>query len=594
MKKRTFLFIFALLFCIVLSSCNGTAEETTAPITEAVVEETQSYVDGIVLFAPGVCEYRIVYPSDDTDEEFNAARRLQDLIEEKCGVKPEIVRSKSVSGDNYDPNSKEILLSFVDFVEFDCAIAGTPYTKAICQALGNKIVVTGHEREGFADAFENFLHWIDKQTEDGTCILPAGFWSVCDGSSHEYRKFKDVPGYPGGKIEDISELGDGYYQVTIYDTDREMYEGYEAVVTAEGYALYSENEISGNSYSTYTKDEKMLYYYYCENTGETRVITASRAKLPSLEAPEYKKVCEPAYITLKVLDDTGTVKGDAQGAIIRFEDGSFLVYDGGNKNTHQAKHIYDTLVEYAPDPKNIVIRAWMFSHFHSDHTGAFQAFVARYKNAKTFTVECFIYNFCNTTEQTQTISNGQMISTEDAIDTLSLNIPVYKCLTGQIYRFPGMDMEILATMSDFIPQVIGYEAADADLTKGDGNTMTVVSRLTTLSEKNTCMLTGDATNIVLNCMVDRYGAEYLDSDIVTTPHHAHNRDSYRARNATIKFYDAVKPDILVVTSTTMSKFSPTSKYAYEVNVHVIKTYNPVVYLMDKVSLISMSTLKEIK
>ena len=594
MKKRTFLFIFALLFCIVLTSCNGTVEETTAPITEAVVEETQPYIDGIVLFAPGVCEYRIVYPSDDTDEEFNAARRLQDLIEEKCGVKPEIVRSKSVSGDNYDPNAKEILLSFVDFVEFDCAIAGTPYTKAICQALGNKIVVTGHEREGFADAFENFLHWIDKQTEDGTCILPAGFWSICDGSSHEYRKFKDVPGYPGGKIEDISELGDGYYQVTIYDTDREMYEGYEAVVTAEGYALYSENEISGNSYSTYTKDEKMLYYYYCENTGETRIITASRAKLPSLEAPEYKKVCEPAYITLKVLDDTGTVKGDAQGAIIRFEDGSFLVYDGGNKNTHQAKHIYDTLVEYAPDPKNIVIRAWMFSHFHSDHTGAFQAFVARYKNAKTFTVECFIYNFCNTTEQTQTISNGQMISTEDAIDTLSLNIPVYKCMTGQIYRFPGMDMEILATMSDFIPQVIGYEAADADLTKGDGNTMTVVSRLTTLSEKNTCMLTGDATNIVLNCMVDRYGAEYLDSNIVTTPHHAHNRDSYRARNATIKFYDAVKPDILVVTSTTMSKFSPTSKYAYEVNVHVIKTYNPVVYLMNKVSLISMSTLKEIK
>ena len=72
MKKRALLFIFALLFCIVLSSCNGTAEETTAPITEAIVEETQPYVDGIVLFAPGVCEYRIVYPSDDTDEEFNA------------------------------------------------------------------------------------------------------------------------------------------------------------------------------------------------------------------------------------------------------------------------------------------------------------------------------------------------------------------------------------------------------------------------------------------------------------------------------------------------------------------------------------------
>ena len=592
MKKRSFLLAFTLLFCIILAACNGTAEETTAPITEAVIEDT--YVDGIVLFAPGVCEYRIVYPSDDTDDEFNAARRLQDLIEEKCGVKPEIVRSKSVSGENYDPNAKEILLSFVEFVEFDCAIAGTPYTKAVCQALGNKIVVTGHERESFADAFEHFLHWIDKQTTDGTCILPSYFWSICDSSSREYRKFKDVPGYPGGKIEDISELGDGYYQVTIYDTNRSMYDEYEAILTAGNYTFYSENEISGNYYSTYTKNDKFLYYYYCENTGETRVIIANRAKLPSLEVPEYKKICEPAYITLQILDDSGAVTGDAQGAIIRFEDGSFMVYDGGDKTAPQAKHIYDTLVAYAPDPQNIVIRAWMFSHYHVDHTGAFQTFVTLYKNAKNITVESFIYNFCNTAEQTQTFSNGQMIATEDAIDTLSINIPVYKCLTGQIFHFPGMDMEILATMSDFIPQVIGYEAADADLTKGDGNTMTVVSRLTTLAEKNTCMLTGDATNIVLNCMVDRYGAEYLDSDIVTTPHHAHNRDSYRARNATIKFYDAVKPDILVVTSTTMSKFSPTSKYGYEVNVHVIKTYNPVVYLMDKVSLISMSTLKEIK
>ena len=108
------------------------------------------------------------------------------------------------------------------------------------------------------------------------------------------------------------------------------------------------------------------------------------------------------------------------------------------------------------------------------------------------------------------------------------------------------------------------------------------------------MLTGDSTNIVLDDMVDRYGADYLDSDIVTTPHHAHNRDSYRARNATIKFYDAVKPEILVVTSSNMSKFTPTSKYPYEVNVHVINTYNPEIYLMNAVRLISLSTLKEIK
>jgi beta-lactamase superfamily II metal-dependent hydrolase len=270
-----------------------------------------------------------------------------------------------------------------------------------------------------------------------------------------------------------------------------------------------------------------------------------------------------------------------------------MIYDGGNNNAYQSKQIYDTLINYAPDPKNVVVRAWVFSHYHGDHIGAFKNFVDRFRTNKIITIESFIFNFCNTKEQTATISPGQMPAVESAIKSYDSTIPVYKCLTGQIYRFPGMDMEILACMSDFIPQVIGYEASDADLSQGDGNTMSTVVRLLT-PEGNTCMLTGDATNIVLDCMVDRYGAEYLDSDIVTTPHHAHNRDSYRARNATIKFYAAVKPEVLVVTSPNLSKFKPSGTYAYEVNVYVIKTFDPAIYKMDKISLISLSTLKEIK
>ena len=590
MKKRVLL-LFIAIFCVILSSCNGGgAEETTAPIPDTTAEPVE---EGTVLFAPGVCEYRIVYPSDDTDDEFNAARKLQDFIEEKCGVKPEIVRSKNAGGENADPALKEILLSFVDFDELDVAISSIPYGAGVACTVGNKIVITGHEREGFKDAFAKFAEWIEEKTEEGKLVLPVDFRLTSESSSKSYYEFKDIPGYPGGMIEDFSSLGDKYNQVTIYDTDSEMYETYEKLLASDGYSLYSENEIAGNFYSTYTKEDEMLYYYYCPNSGETRVIIAEDVLLPSLDEIEYKKVCEPAYIVLSTYDDSGKVSGDAQGCIIRFEDGTFMVYDGGNKNSHQAIHIYDTLVKYAPDPQNITIRAWVFSHFHGDHTGAFQNFVSRYKNSKTLKIESFIYNFCNTTKQTQCISPGQMTNTENAIKGLGGNIPIYKCLTGQIYRFPGMDLEILASMSDFIPLVIGFERSDAEKDAGDGNSMSTVVRLIT-PEGNTCMLTGDSTNIVLDDMVDRYGADYLDSDIVTTPHHAHNRDSYRARNATIKFYDAVKPEILVVTSSNMSKFTPTSKYPYEVNVHVINTYNPEIYLMNAVRLISLSTLKEIK
>ena len=596
MKKRLFTLLLTLLLSVVLlvSCSNEIPEETTAPISDTTLEETQPIDDGIVLFAPGVCEYRIVYPSDDTDAEFTAARKLQSLIEEKCGVTVEIVRSTAACGENYDSSIKEIVLSYVDMEEFHVAVGELEmFNTYIIRALGNKIIVTGNEREGFEPAFEKFVEYIVNNDEDGKVVLSGDFFLSGKAGNKDAKAFYEVPAYPGGMVEDFALLGNNYTQATIYKTDVEMYEYYSTRLEAYGYTLYSENEISGNLYSTYTKEDEMVYYYYCPNTSEARIIVAEEVALPSLEEVKYTAVCEPAFISLKSLDENGAVKGDSQGCIIRFADGTFMVYDGGNKNSAQAKQIYEALATYAPDSRNIVIRAWMFSHFHGDHTGAFQSFVSLYKNNPYLTVESFIYNFCNTAEQTQTFSNGQMTNTDNTVKTLGADIPVYKCLTGQIYRFPGMDMEVLATMSDFIPQVIGYEASDADRSKGDGNTMTVVTRLKT-TEGNTCMLTGDATNIVLDCMVDRYGAEYLDSDIVTTPHHAHNRDSYRARNATIKFYDAAKPEILVVTSPNMSKFTPTSKYPYEVNVYVIKKYKPTVYKMDKISLISLSTLNEIK
>lgn len=594
MKKRIFTLILTLLFSIILlASCGEDIPEESTQLPDSTAEETQPLDNDIVLFAPGVCEYRIVYPSDDTDAEFTAARQLQSILEEKSGVKPEVVRATKKNLENTDSSVKEILLSYVDYEEFDTAIASVGYNHYVIAAVGNKIVVAGHERESFERAFEEFVAYITTNTADGKLVIENDLMLSGKAGNKDYKNFYDVPAYPGGKVEDISLLGNSYTQVTIYDTDGEMYDAYAPRLEADGYSLYSENEIAGNLYSTYTKEEEMLYYYYCPNTGETRVIIAEDVNLPSLDEVKYTAVCEPAFICLRSLDDKGAVSGDSQGCIIRFADGSFMIYDGGNNNTHQSKQIYDTLIQYAPDPKNVVVRAWVFSHFHGDHIGAFRNYVDRYRYNKVITIESFIFNFCDTKEQTETISAGQMSAVESAIKTLDPDVPVYKCLTGQIYRFPGMDMEILACMSDFIPLVIGYERADADKEKGDGNSMSTVVRLIT-PEGNTCMLTGDSTNIVLDCMVDRYGADYLDSDIVTTPHHAHNRESYRARNATIKFYNAVKPEILVVTSPNMNKFTPTSKYPYEVNVYLIKTYDPEIYKMDKISLISLSTLKEIK
>ena len=393
MKKRIFTLLFTLLLSIVLlASCGSDIpEETTAPIPDTTVEETQPFDDGTVLFAPGVCEYRIVYPSDDTDAEFTAARKLQSLIEEKCGVKIEIVRSTQACGEKYDSSVKEIVLSYVDMEEFHVAVGELEmFNTYIIRALGNKIIVTGNEREGFEPAFEKFVEYIVNNDEDGKVVLSGDFYLSGKAGNKDAKAFYEVPAYTGGMIEDFALLGNNYTQATIYKTDAEMYEYYSLRLEAYGYALYSENEIAGNLYSTYTKEEEMVYYYYCPNTGETRVIVAEEVALPSLEEVKYTAVCEPAFISLKSLNENGEVSGDSQGCIIRFADGTFMIYDGGNKNNHQAKQIYETLVKYALDSKNIVIRAWVFSHFHGDHTGAFQSFVSLYKNSPYLTIDSFI------------------------------------------------------------------------------------------------------------------------------------------------------------------------------------------------------------
>lgn len=58
--------------------------------------------------------------------------------------------------------------------------------------------------------------------------------------------------------------------------------------------------------------------------------------------------------------------------LIRLQDGSFIVVDGGWNDKVICDRIYETLQMYAPDPGRIVIAAWIITHPHMDHYGAVQ------------------------------------------------------------------------------------------------------------------------------------------------------------------------------------------------------------------------------
>lgn len=166
------------------------------------------------------------------------------------------------------------------------------------------------------------------------------------------------------------------------------------------------------------------------------------------------------------------------------------------------------------------------------------SFSSRHASDKRFTVESFIFNYCNTKEQNQFSASGNFDSTYNTINQYWKNATVYKGLTGQVYRFAGCDMEILYCMSDFIPQVIGLERSDADKSAVDGNLQNMTMRFSVAGQK--ILVTGDASKYNVDEMCDRYG-EYLKSDIMTVPHHGWNENRYRARNGTVEFYRFVDP-----------------------------------------------------
>jgi len=79
--------------------------------------------------------------------------------------------------------------------------------------------------------------------------------------------------------------------------------------------------------------------------------------------------------------------------VVKLSNGHALILDGGFENERCPENIYKTLekMNIAKEDGRFVIDAWIFSHGHADHIGAFRGFAPKYTD--NVTVKYFMYNF---------------------------------------------------------------------------------------------------------------------------------------------------------------------------------------------------------
>ena len=375
----------------------------------------------------------------------------------------------------------------------------------------------------------------------------------------------EVPALVGKDGIKFNNCSDGYYMAFVPSVSADEFAAYCALLESDGYVKTYENTIKDNVFFNYVNSDNgvTVYTYRVGHSSEVRVIAGTN--VPAF--PEKKngpKVCEPLIIQLNSSHDILQLP-EGMSYVVRVEDGSFIVIDGGYRRGCFAKMIYDALVENAPDPDNIVISAWYFTHDHGDHAGAFIDFGEMYWD-QPITIERLIYNFVDDPEYCENFQQGFNVRTVQERDRFWPKATLHcKLNAGQKYYFGDTCLDILFGIQDFMPRDIPNEAdaTPKNPKKGDGNNLSVVGKFT-FGNGKTFFVMGDTTSICCDEMCARYG-DFLKSDYVQMSHHGLSKPTPRAHNATIEIYDMIDADVA---------FMPCSiersqvRLEYEVNAHL--------------------------
>ena len=492
-KRRVLWCLLIVLAAIITQNIVFAATpEVTLTTSETVVDEDLSVV------ADGDSSFVFITPKNGPDKVSSAAKTARNAIRNATGVNLE------VKNDGKAAIATEILVGETNREESKTLMASTPYGEYAIRVMNGKIVIAAWDDESITKACEKFAAFVKKQGKKNTLTVAADY--SADGVVT--KGFGTIPHYGSTKNKvQLIDLADKSYMLYVPSTTKKDFSEYLNSLTEQGFTEFS-HRTAGKymTYATYCNEETILHISFNSSTSEARIASDKAYDMTIFTEQEYEKVCEPtvSLVGQEVEVSTGWIY-NALCLVFRLEDGRFIIVDGGY-GQFSVNKLYKTLRSLHVNEGKITIAAWIFTHPHSDHTGAFTE-LTNTSIKRRIVVENFIHHFASDAQHNAFGSFGTAKTTRTAMRGYR-NANIIKAHSGQVIKAGGMEIEMLFTYADMEPQKLD-----------EMNTTSLVFRVTTYD--NSIMVLGDASNRSLNYLIDTYG-DYMESDMVQIAHHGYN------------------------------------------------------------------------
>ncbi len=520
---------------------------------------------------PGV-EYGSTGGKEYVDYPVNAVKTLQNKLKSLAGIST--LSKNAWAKDSVERTALELMVGKTNREDSAKALAklqGHEY--GIFISGDGRIVLNAWNDTNLMYCVERFTDYLTEsrcRVNGQYCVLlPTDFSEI--GSANA-KWVTDIPKPSKSVLVGTVDVEDSSleYVYSGEDVNAAAYLGYCELLKQKGYTVMQESGNMEDSYfTTMVNQEAGVYLYvafnafkYANKLSESaayaaddaciRIVCAplSAVNLPTAQMLSFTPFtqCRNPITSLSAI----SMKTAGTGYIMRLEDGSFIVMDGGTVNEGtEVQNVWDMLCQmhtdaYGVPPSQdnpIRISAWIISHNHGDHYNLLFSLAKEYGQSGLLKIDYLLGNFPAAATYYNTPESGSYVQTNMSKLQSYLTYPLtyIKVHTGQRLWFANVEVEVMFTHEDFYPHPI--------VAFNDSSTVVRLHTLVTNGKARrlgntpvSFLFTGDMYRYSARWMCAMYG-KYLESDMVALAHHG-------GPGAESTFYGMVNARALWVPNTT--------------------------------------------